>query len=1093
MINYIDKANRQVFKYDEKIGHKYIENIETRIINENGGYFLKTNSSGFRSDIEFRKKKGKQKRILFFGDSNTAGDGVSNKERYSDLLGNKFNCEVYNYGVSGTGTDQQYIIWKDYAKKVDADLIVLGVLVENIERIQRKYRETLNFYNKEKTLTPKPFFNLERGKLKIKNYPVPRFFGNHKLIDKNDVQWMVPEDRKYLYKIKDIVRDNKLYKYLNKNFEPTLDQIRTKVVGSFYDPHKDYSDPTSYGSKLLKKILEEFTSSVNKTPIIIFPIPTYHYYFDGVIPNYQNLFNKFHDPKKKIYVFDPVNELKSLEYKTKKSLCFISDKSHFSPHGHKNLSNFLEKKIDKFGILKKTKKIHKTIKKRKENYILGISAFYHDSAASLIKNGKVIAASQEERFSRVKNDKSFPANSINFCLEQAKINSDQLSAIIYYDNSYITFERILWSFVKTYPQNIDIWMRYLPSWIQYKFSIPQLIRKQLNYNGKIFHDLHHRSHLSSAFFPSPFEKAAILTIDGTGEWATASYGVGEGNKITMIEQMNFPNSLRLLYSAFTQFIGFEVNSGEYKMMGLAPYGEPIYEDIILKNLVHVNEDGSIIMDQSYFEYIQGNKMTNQKFADLFGGNPREPDSKITRREMNIAASIQKVTEKIIFKMAKYVKVVTKADYLCLSGGVALNCVINGNLQKSNIFKKIWVQPASGDAGSSLGCAYDLYHTYFQKKRELRKDGYPTQLGSYLGPSWSDNEIKSFLETGSIKYKYYKNKNKRNKDISNLIKKQKVIGYFTGRSEFGPRSLGSRSILADPRSKNMQTKLNLKIKFRESFRPFAPAILKEKVRNYFDSNHESPYMTFVSYFKKKKRISFKRGKDEDMLKIVNKPRSEIPAVTHLDYSARIQTVDKVYNKDFYDLIKIFFNSTGCPVLINTSFNVRGEPIVNSPLDAFRCFTKTEIDILVLENFIIEKQGGKVDFKRKFEKNNCRFYFKDVRHSYLDTTADGLNKPLRKIYFSLPECKKENISVENGWIKSDDNEKNIKDIFEIPKSLDSESFDVHEATKELTSYWKNKALAKDCNEMMLKLMTLVKNNNEKLNLDTSFVSSNIYELF
>ncbi len=1093
MINYTDKAYRQVFKYNKKIGHSYIENLETRLLHENGGYFLKTNSSGFRSNIEFQNKKGKRKRILFFGDSNTAGDGVDNNERYTELIGKELDCDVYNYAISGTGTDQQFLIWENYAKKVDADLIVLGVLVENIERIKARFRETISFYNQNKGLTPKPYFILNNNKLKLKNFPVPRFFGNQKAINPEHVQWSVPQGRETLYKIKDVIRKNKIYKYFNRYFESELDFIRSKVISNFYDPYKDYKNLSSKGSLLMTKILEKFVNSIGNKPIIIFPIPTYQYYFDGAKPTYRNLFQKFNDTKKKIYVCDPLNTLKSLNYIERKKLCFAIDKSHFSPKGHMLLSRFLINEIKKNKILKNpNKKIIQSPIEKKNNFILGISAFYHDSSASILKDGKIIAAAQEERFTRVKNDKSFPNNAINFCLETAKISPNQLSAVVYYDNSYITFERILWSFKETKKNNIEIWQKYMPAWIKYKLNIPQLIRKNLRYNGKIFHNLHHRSHLASAFFPSPFKKAAILTVDGVGEWATASYGVGEGNKITMLEQMNFPNSVGLLYSAFTSFIGFEVNEGEYKMMGLAPYGKPIYVDTILNNLIQINEDGSIRIDQTYFDYISGRAMTNQKFADLFGGKALKPGAKITQRERDLAASIQVITEKIILKMVKYVKKVTKEENLCLSGGVALNCVINGNLKNQNIFKDIWVQPASGDSGSSLGCAFDLYYSYFENKRDLRSDGYPVQLGSNLGPSWNNNEIKSFLDTGSIKYQYFKNKEKRNTAISHFLKKKKVIGYFSGKAEFGPRALGSRSIIADPREKNMQTRINLKIKFRESFRPFAPAVLREKINKYFISNYDSPYMTFVTHVVPKKRLPFKLKEEKNLLKIVKKIRSDIPAVTHVDYSARIQTVDSTYNNDFYNLIKNFEKLTGCSMVINTSFNVKGEPIVNSPLDAFKCFLNTDMDILVLENFIIEKSNFKKGSDKNIKKLNWRFYWNNMRSAELEeNTTKDLLRDLREVYNSLPK-NETNENFDTGWVNVIESQ-NSKKIFEIPDALDRENIYPEEAINEIFKYWKKQRMIKSHQKSVIKILKMVRKYKKDFDVESSFVSSKVYELF
>ena len=1096
MVDIVDKTHRQIFCYNKDIGHLFVPNLNARIMNERGGYFVKTNSLGFRSNLEFEKKKSSKPRILFFGDSNTAADGVSNNERFSELVGDNFGAEVYNFGLSGSGTDQQYLIWKNFAQNIEADLIVLGVLVENIERNKVAYRESINPFTKKNVLISKPYFQINENKLNLTNHPVSRTIPNLKDVDPQMVQWAVPKGQEMIYKAVNLWRKSKIIKPINNNFKPFLDRFRSFLIKTAYQPYKDYDNSNSKSYLLMQKILSEFINSVHKIPVIILPIPTYHYYVDEAKPIYKSFFNNFHNAKKNIHVLDLLKEIKVLDYKKRQSLCFEEDKGHFCQSGHEVISNFLTKEINDRKILtvqKKNKNI--TINKKTKKaplYILGISAFYHDSAASLIKDGEIVAAVQEERFSRIKNDRRFPISSINYCLEKANIQQNDLSAIVYYDNAYLTFERMLWSFAKTAPNSEEAWARSLPSWIQYKLSLPQLIRKELKYKGKIFHNLHHRSHFASAFFPSPFEKAAILTVDGVGEWTTASIGIGEGNKLRMIKEINFPNSLGLFYSAFTQFIGFKVNSGEYKMMGLAPYGKPLYVEIILKKIISLKDDGSIKINQKYFSYLKGMAMTNKKFADLFGGPAREPESTITQREMDIACSVQQVTEKIILSMARYAKKITGMEYLCMSGGVALNCVANGNLYREKIFKDIWIQPAAGDAGSSLGCALDTYYTYFKKDRKLREDGKPLQLGSYWGPEWNKEEIKAFLDTENAKYKSISDTKERNSLIANYLNSGKVIGYFSGRTEFGPRALGARSIIGDPRIAEMQTKINLKIKYRESFRPFAPAVLADQASQYFETSKKNPYMMFVEPVLKSRRHTFARENTEDMLKIIKQPRSDIPAVTHIDYSARVQTVERSDHKEFYELIKEFQQLTGCPVLINTSFNVRGEPIVNSPMEAYQCFMNTEMDVLVLEHCLLlkkeqikfdkAKESGS-DLKSNKKKINRYFFSKKLKKIYNKNFTKTLSNTLENI------SEKENEL--SCWVDSINNSNNEK-IFHIPRELDDEDSVPENMVKPLVKYWHNPSLGKILEPAILQLLYLGKK--YPLNNDTKErVSDKIYEMF
>ena len=602
-------------------------------------------------------------------------------------------------------------------------------------------------------------------------------------------------------------------------------------------------------------------------------------------------------------------------------------------------------------------------------YILGISAFYHDSAACLLKDGKIIAAAQEERFTRKKHDQNFPSNAIKYCLKEAGISSSDLEIVAFYDKPFLKFERILETYLSFAPKGISSFLKAIPLWIKKKLWIKILIQDEIGFAGKILFPEHHASHAASAFYASPFQDAAFLTMDGVGEWATTSYGIGIGNKMEVLADIKFPNSIGLLYSAFTYYTGFRVNSGEYKVMGLAPYGAPKYKDLIYKHLIDVKDDGSFKMDMSYFDYNVGLKMTNEKFNNLFGGSPREPESELTQKEMDLARSVQEVTEEIVLKMATHVRNVTKKKHLCLAGGVALNCVANGKLLRSKIFNDIFIQPAAGDAGGALGCAYIAWYQHLNKKRTT--DGKNDFMsGAYLGPEFSNDEIKKFLDEKNYKFKKLADKELPEK-IADLINEQNVIGWFQGRMEFGPRALGARTIIGDSRSSETQKTINLKIKYRESFRPFAPSIREENISEYFDIDRPSPYMLLVADISKDKQLPMTEEQESYFgLKKLNIARSEVPAITHVDYSARIQSVNKHTNKRYHDMLTAFNDKYGCPVIVNTSFNVRGEPIVCTPKDAYLCFMRTEMDYLVLNNYLLSKTEQKpldedTDWMSEFE--------------------------------------------------------------------------------------------------------------------------------
>ncbi len=588
--------------------------------------------------------------------------------------------------------------------------------------------------------------------------------------------------------------------------------------------------------------------------------------------------------------------------------------------------------------------------------ILGISAFYHDSAACLVMDGEIIAAAQEERFTRKKHDFNFPTNAVEYCLKEAEIDAEELDYVGFYDKPFIKFERILYSYLAYAPIGIKSFFKSIPLWIKQKLFIRDIIKKELGYRGKVLFPEHHESHAASAFYPSPFSEAAILTVDAVGEWATTSYGIGKDNDINITSELKFPHSLGLLYSAFTYYTGFKVNSSEYKVMGLAPYGEPEYVDLILRGLVDLKEDGSFKLNMKYFNYCTGLTMTNNRFNKLFGGPPRKPESKITQREMNLARSIQVVTEEIVLRMVNHIYKETGKKNLCLAGGVALNCVSNGRLLREGPFGNLWIQPAAGDAGGALGVALLIWYKYLGNNRKL-DEVRVSQKTSYLGNCYTDKEIEDFLKKDEIPFEKLST-GEIPPRIAELIAGENVIGWFEGRMEFGPRSLGSRSIIGDPRSKEMQSVMNLKIKYRESFRPFAPTVLREHVSDYFDIDCESPYMLLVANIKDEKRV---RMSDEEEklfgLEKLKVTRSDVPAITHVDYSARIQTVTKDDNPLFYGVIEEFYKKTGCPMIVNTSFNVRGEPIVCRPEEAFKCFMRTEMDYLIMGSYLLDKKRQK----------------------------------------------------------------------------------------------------------------------------------------
>jgi carbamoyltransferase len=590
--------------------------------------------------------------------------------------------------------------------------------------------------------------------------------------------------------------------------------------------------------------------------------------------------------------------------------------------------------------------------------VLGISALYHDAAAAVVRDGEIVAAAQEERFSRKKHDPRFPVHAINYCLEEAFVEPSELAAVVFYDHPVLTLDRVVKSLLAAAPRGREQWAQAAPSMLGVKLQVARRIRDLLKADLPVLCSEHHAAHAASAFFPSPFDQAAILTLDGVGEWATTTIGRGDGDRITILEEIDYPHSLGLLYSAVTYYCGFKVNSGEYKLMGLAPYGEPIYADLIRERLIHMLDDGSYRLDTEYFGFLDSTAMVNERFCELFGGPPRRPESRITRREMDLAASVQQVTDQVVLACARHARALTDLPDLVMAGGVALNCVANGKLLRERVFDRIWIQPAAGDAGGALGAALLASHHRLGVPRARGAAGRDAQRGSFLGPAFTPTEVAAFLDRHGYPYERV-TAAERARTVARALADGKIVGYAVGRMEYGPRALGARSILGDPRRAETQVDMNLKIKFRESFRPFAPSVLAERCADYFELDAESPYMLLVAPVRAERRLpadgaaSHDGGDPDDLLPIVRQARSDIPAVTHVDYSARIQTVHRDDKPDYYAVIEEFERLTGYGVVVNTSFNVRGEPIVCTPADAYRCFMRTGIDILVLEDCILHK--------------------------------------------------------------------------------------------------------------------------------------------
>lgn len=1074
-------THRMVLQYHPSIGHLYVPNLAARIPSELGGYLVRTNSAGFRSDLEFEPGRRGRPRILFFGDSFTAGDGCDNAERFPELVGDSLDAEVYNYGLSGSGTDQQLLIMEELARDVAADLLVLCIMVHNIERITASHRESVDRVSGRRILVPKPYFTLDDGSLRLWHVPVPLQRPLAEVVAGQHPDAPRSKRSTWPSKLLDVYRHDPRFAPIRRlagNPNSSLNiRMRSRALrSSRFQPHPEYRSADTPGWQLMEALVRRFASG--EVPVLIVPLPTYYFYLYGVEPIYQPLYASLEQAAKGIHVANLTSPLRELPLEERAELA-LRENGHFSQQGNRRVAGLIAREIIDRSLLPRHRarptaptRVHQP--RREPLSILGISCFYHDSAACLVQDGRIVAAAEEERFTREKNDRGFPHQAVNYCLEEGRIHQRNLAAVVYYDSTPMTLERLLHTQAAIAPAGEESWLRVMPSWTMSRLRLPSLIRQYLQYEGLLLQEEHHRAHAASAFFPSPFSQAAILTIDGVGEWATATIGVGNREGIRILRQMQFPHSLGLLYSAFTQFTGFKVNSGEYKMMGLAPYGEPRFVKTILDHIVDLKTDGSIELNLDYFDFLSAPSMTNRRFDALFGGPARRPEDWITQREMDIARSIQVVAEESMLRMACHAHLLTGATKLCLAGGVALNCVANGRLLREGPFEELWIQPAAGDAGAALGAALDVHHTYFGHAVERSSGGRTLQGGSYWGPEFSHEEIEAFLNTHGYAHRVLSSENRAEEGARQLAA-GKVVGHFAGRMEFGPRALGARSILGDARNQEMQATLNLKIKYRESFRPFAPTVLAEAASEVFELDCESPYMLLVAPVTKERRRAVDRVPGDNLTDIVKQVRSDIPAVTHVDFSARVQTIAAADHSTYYGLIKAFQELTGCPVVVNTSFNVRGEPIVCTPFDAYRCFMRTEMDVLMLGNAILLKE-------EQPPWPESKGHLEGARDEPAVDPPRALLKGLRRVY------RREFLSVaarlrEQGQIRFDTvfrrgpttwSEHQFpttrEEIFSLPPSWDTSGPNPQRAAAALSRHWQPDPARQALTAVLVKLLAL-----------------------
>jgi len=946
-----------LFRHHPTLAHLFVPNVTVRVPDKRGGHFVRTNAQGFRSDWDFVAPKGGRPRILFFGDSVTAGDGCENAERFSDLIGGILDAETYNYGLPGSGTDQQLLALRHCAREVEADAIVLALYVENIERNKTDFRWALDRQNGRVFHMLKPYFELHDGQLQLRNVPLPTRWpverikpgGDHRALQIFAGNRRGMRRRVQLAARRITDRSPRLKRVVSSLVASPVHSWLKRTIGA--DELSDYSSPESRGWRLLEAIVRDFVTESGGKPVVLVPIPTYSYLVDEVPGHFQQRFEELGRAVPGLHVLDLTTPLLQLSRRERVAL-LQSDLTHFTPPGHQRAAELIAGGLRKLGVVEaRPPRRAPAPRPSKHVWILGVSCFFHDAGAAVIKDGEIVAAALEERFTRVKHDARYPSRAINYCLEEAGIHASQLSAIGYHQNLGLNLER-MFSTLLSQEQTIDaLSPRALSAWFDQKLRLSAKIRGELRYEGPFYQGGHHRSHAAAAFFPSPFERAAVLTIDGVGDWASAALGAGRGNALEMTRECRFPQSIGLFYSAITRFLGFRANTDEYKVMGLAPYGTPRFVERMRERLIRIGDDGSVELHQVFG--VPSYERIAATVAEALGVAPRVSSEPLRAEHADVARSLQELLEDVILRMAAFARRETGERNLCLAGGVALNCAATGLLLRSGIFDDVWIQPAADDSGSALGVALDLYYTHFGGARRIG-DARTQQRDSCLGPAYSDDEIRAFLETYGRPYETLAPE-AMNARVAELLQQGNIIGRFDGRGEFGPRALGSRSILADPRDSRMQAEVNRRIKQREGFRPFAPAVVEESAPAYFEIDGPSPYMSFaVPLVASRRRDVPPVGDGGDLRLFAPPPASEIPAVTHIDHSARVQTVSAERSPSFHAVVAAFGKKTGCPVVLNTSFNVNDEPIVWTPYDAYRCFMRSGLDALSMGNALLFKE-------------------------------------------------------------------------------------------------------------------------------------------
>jgi carbamoyltransferase len=920
-----------VMQYHPRIGHIHVPNMIARIPHEIGGYFVRTNAAGFRSDTEFKKKRGERPRILVFGDSFTAGEGCNNHERYAELLGQELDAEVYNYGLSGSAPDQHILLYEEFCREMEADLVVWGISIHNIDRIQLTHRPSVDRVSHKPILIPKPYFSLEDGNLRLHHVPVPqaRPQSDEQSLAQYEEGYLEPPSLEQFYQLAwlDPVR-RLLRSYLSglKHHARGLAYRSTNV-----QLYADYQHEDSPGWQLMAAIIKRFHETVAKVPLLVVPLPTYHYYVDKLKPIYQSLFASLADEHPDLFVYDLTSDLVRLPLKQRTQLCFEQD-SHYSPFGHREIARLIaeeicaKKLLPAHGTEPKTSRKRESSGNRNSRYLLGISAFSHNSAAVLVKDGQIIAAVEEERFTRVKGDHRFPHQAINYCLEEARSSQHELAAVVCDKVPALVLEHIVHSVLAAASE--ESWLQPIRDWADSQLNMSQLIRQNLQYNGLLLQCDHVHSMVAGAFYPSPFQEAAIVCIDGAGEWVTASIGVGTGTTVEILKVAHFPHSFSHLHAAFRQFLGLAPHDGEIEMLGLAAGGKPEYLNTIVNNVVDLKDDGSIELNLEYFSFQSGQPKFSENVVGLLGGNARMPDAPITQREMDLAASVQALTEEALLRMAHYACRVSGQKNLCMAGRMGHNAAANRRLVQEGPFEQVWIQPAPGDAGSALGAALHAAVNYFGGPRRVAEHGGSPQGGSCWGPRFPNDEVRAFLGTNGYCYHMLDEK-ERAERVAGLLAEGKIVGHVSGRMEFGTHGLGARSVLGDPRVPDVRARFNTRSGQGDHLYPVSVSVLQEKAGEYVALDHASPFML--------ERASCANELLHDFL----------------GEEVSVQTVNQHDHPVFYDVLRTLEEKTGSGLVLNASFNLQGRPIVCTPFDAYHCFMVTDIDVLVIEDFLLLK--------------------------------------------------------------------------------------------------------------------------------------------